>query len=201
MTVTDFSSFSNAPLTGTREHTVRLVRTGRRDSEARAPGVRIPQLGPRVLQALVAAGLLGSIAILGAVWIDTASGSWYSALSKPKYTESAPTLLGVGWTAVCASAAVAVWLVAQRRERGREVVGAMVAFLSQLVLLLAWVWTFFVGHQIGRSLLVTLVLIIASAVSVVGFGRISRAAGALMVPALLWSVAVAGLAGGLAVLS
>jgi len=202
MTVTDLHTFpATRPLDRRPERTVRLVRPRLGDSELPAPSVRIPHRRPHVLRAIVAAVLLGGVAILGTAWIDTARNSWYAGLSKPKYTGGAPTVLGLGWTAVCASAAVAVWLLAQRRDRRRDSIGALVAFLVQLALLLAWVWTFFVGQAIAHSFLVTLVLTVASTLTVVAFGRISKLAGVLMVPALAWAVAVAGLAGGLTVLN
>ena len=206
MTVTDLSSFTGAPratVPSRRDITRTLPPPRARDRVTTPVAIELqpPRVHPRLLHASLALALVGSIAILGAAWIDTGRASWYQSLDKPGFAGSAPVVLGLGWTAVCAAMAVGVWLVAPRRDRRRDVTGAFVACVAQVVLLLGWVWTFFVGHRLERAFVVTIALIVASTLTVAAFGRISRAAGALMVPALVWAVAVASLTGGLIVLN
>jgi tryptophan-rich sensory protein len=206
MTVTDLSPFTaaqRATVPSRRDITRTLPPPRPRDRVTTPAVVSVPapRVHPRLLHASVALALVGSISILGAAWTDTGRASWFESLDQPGFSGSAPVVLGLGWTVVCAAMALGIWLVVPRRDRRHDVRGAFVACSAQVALLMGWTWTFFVAQRLERAMVVAVALILASTLTVVAFGRVSRTAGALMVPALAWALAVASLTGSLVVLN
>jgi tryptophan-rich sensory protein len=62
-------------------------------------------------------------------------------------------------------------------------------------------WLVFWNGNLTRGLLAAVLLVVVAAVTSVGFARVSRAAGALMIPSIAWAAAVTLLTGGLVVLN
>ena len=83
-------------------------------------------------------------------------------------------MMGVALAVVCAA-----W-----GARGRSI--AIVAFVIQFALNLAWTPTFFGAHQITLALAILLALDLAVVVTTWLFFRVRRLAGWLMLPYLAW---------------
>ena len=109
---------------------------------------------------------------------------WYDELIKPSINP--PTLaFKLVWTLLYAMMGLAFALVCSAwGARGR--MAAIVAFIVQLALNLAWSPLFFGAHQITAALVLILVLDLAVAVTIVLFWRIRTVAGLLLVPYLAW---------------
>jgi tryptophan-rich sensory protein len=81
--------------------------------------------------------------------------------------------------------AIAAWLVWRQLELpGAEL--ALLLFAVQLVLNVCWSGIFFTLHMPGAALVEILFLWIAIFATTIGFWPLSRAAGWLMAPYLLW---------------
>ena len=136
-----------------------------------------------------AAGLIGW---LGASYLTSAVGAVASINAATFYAEVvrpdwAPPgwLFGPVWITLYTLMGIAAWLV--WREAGfRAARTALTLFLVQLVLNAAWSWFFF-SWRLGLAAFVDIIILwIMIAAMLVAFWRKSRAAGALIVPYLLW---------------
>ena len=121
------------------------------------------------------AGALGSLVTLPAI------PGWYAALDKPAWTPP-NWLFGPVWTALYVMMAVSAWLVWRRAGVGP----ALGAFFVQLAFNAAWSPLFFGMHLIGLALIDIVLLWLALAAALALAWRVHRAAGALLVPYLVW---------------
>ncbi len=111
-------------------------------------------------------------------------GDWYAGLARPPWTPPNWVFAPV-WTALYVMMAIAAWVVWLRR-RQHWARPALIAFVVQLLLNGLWSWLFFGQHAVGLALLDILLLVIVLTVTAGLFFHVSRAAGWLMVPYLLW---------------
>jgi translocator protein len=121
---------------------------------------------------------------LGAAITEPALATWYDTLRKPGWTPP-DIVFPVAWSLIFVTIGIAAWLVWRTAERG-EARLPLTLFFAQLVINVLWSFCFF-GQ---RSPLLGLVCLGALAVAVVlttlAFYRVSRPAGWLFLPYLLW---------------
>ena len=130
--------------------------------------------------------LVPAVILLGFLSRAVAGGGpgslWFDALSKPSLY---PPLFGIVWSALYVMMGVALaMVVAARGAWGRE--PAIIAFVVQLLLNLAWTPLFFGAHQITGALILIVVLDIAVVVTIWLFWRVRPIAGMLLLPYLAW---------------
>jgi translocator protein len=118
--------------------------------------------------------------------------TWYRGLDRPRWNPP-DRVFGPVWTALDASMGVALVRVVRSRRPGVERRLAIGLFAVQLALNFGWSWIFFVEHEIGFALAEILVLWTVIAATVVAFGRVAPAAGALLLPYLGWVTFAAAL--------
>ena len=136
-----------------------------------------------------------TVAVLGS-GATSAGRDWYDGLEKPAYQPPDATF-GIVWSVLYAMIAVAGWL-GWRASSDRR---ATVAWIVQMALNLAWTVVFFGLEAPSTALVVIAALIVAVAVDLVLSWRVSRPAGALLAPYLLWCVFAAALNVGIVVLN
>lgn len=153
-----------------------------------------------------AAGLVASIvlvavvALIGGMWTDTGSGSWYSSLEQPDWNPP-DAAFGPVWSALYLAMAVAAWLVWRRCDRWAERRIALAVYGVQLALNLGWTGVFFGLQRPGWALVEISVLALAVAVTIGLFWNLDRVAGALLLPYLGWVVFAASLNAGVSALN
>ena len=109
---------------------------------------------------------------------------WFDSLVKPSLFPP-PATFGIVWSILYVMMGVALtMIVAARGAAGRGL--AVVAFLVQLALNLAWSPLFFGAHRITAALYLLAALDIAVLVTIVLFWRVRRAAALLLLPYLAW---------------
>ena len=128
----------------------------------------------------LAAGVAGSLAVGGQGFT-----SWYATIQKPGFTPPG-WVFGPVWTVLYLLMGVAAFLVWQRGLGSRPVRIALAWFLVQLALNAAWSPVFFGLHRIGPALVVIVLLWVAIVITMYHFFRLSRPAGMLLVPYLVW---------------
>lgn len=110
--------------------------------------------------------------------------SFYGLLSQPAWAPP-PWLFGPVWTALYAMMAVAAWLV-WRRGGIRANRHSLALYLIQLAFNALWSWLFF-AWQLGAWAFADIILLwVLIAATLVSFWRVSKPAGALLIPYLLW---------------
>lgn len=128
---------------------------------------------------------------LGSLFTTPSIESWYVTLRKPPWTPP-NWLFGPVWTALYLGMAIAAWLVWRRvGVSGGKL--ALTLFALQLVLNVCWSAIFFSAHMPGFAFADIVLLWLLILATVVSFWPISRVAGWLMVPYLLWVAFAAAL--------
>ena len=123
--------------------------------------------------------------VVGGLLTRPALAGWYRALDKPPLTPP-DAAFGVVWPVLYGLMGLAAWLVWRRGLDAPWVRPALGLFLAQLALNVAWSGAFFGLRSPPAGLAVIAVLWPLILLTTLRFRRVSAAAGALMVPYLLW---------------
>jgi benzodiazapine receptor len=125
-------------------------------------------------------------ACLATGWVGSRflPGPWYESLVKPSWTPP-NSVFGPVWTVLYIMMGVAAWLVWQRRKVCR-VTTPLFLFAIQLILNGVWSYIFFGRRQPAGAFIEIVILWVAVLFLLIGFWRIQRAAGAMMLPYFLW---------------
>ena len=140
---------------------------------------------PALRNALVAVPLLLLLGGLSGRYAGAAETSpWFEGLSKPGFYPPG-SVFGVVWPALYALMGVALALVvAARGAPGRW--GAVLLFVGQLALNLAWPPLFFRVHAIGGSVALIVAILVLATLTAWRFAKVRRVAGLVLLPYLLW---------------
>jgi tryptophan-rich sensory protein len=110
--------------------------------------------------------------------------SFYLQLVRPSWAPPG-WVFGPVWSVLYTAMAVAVWLV--WRERGAPLsVPGIVLYVLQLVANAMWSWLFFGWHRGALAFVDVLLMFALIAATLAVFWRVSRIAGALLIPYLAW---------------
>jgi len=150
---------------------------------------RVYRASPLWTQVLAAAAAAVVVAALGATMTDI--GPWYQSLDKPWF-QPPDWAFGPAWTVIFALAALAgvtAWRAAPTGANREWIIGlfAINGFLNVL-----WTILFFRLQRPDWALIEVGVLWLSVLVLLIYLGRMSKLAGALILPYLAW-VAFAGL--------
>jgi benzodiazapine receptor len=117
---------------------------------------------------------------------------WYATLAKPGFAPP-NSAFPIAWTLLYTLTAFSAWLVwrASGNEEDRKL--AMIWFFIQLAIGMLWSVAFFVMHSPALGLGVIMAFLLAIAITIVYFDRLSRLASVLLVPLLLWVCFATGL--------
>lgn len=126
-----------------------------------------------------------AVGIVGALATETGEASWYAGLEKPGFNPPG-WVFGPVWTTLYALMGIAAFLVWREGTGRPEVRRALALFAGQLVLNGIWTPVFFGAEFIAGGAVVILALLAVLGLTVRAFFRVSKAAGWLLVPYLLW---------------
>ncbi|MEO6040660.1 MAG: TspO/MBR family protein [Croceibacterium sp.] len=126
--------------------------------------------------------LLGYLS--GAAAGSSADSPWFAGLAKPT-TFPPPALFGIVWSVLYAMMGLALALICAAWG-ARYRLPAILAFIVQLALNLAWSPVFFAGHEISLALWILVALDISVIVTIALFGMVRRSAALLLLPYLAW---------------
>ncbi len=136
----------------------------------------------KLIVSIIIPQIIGGI---GALMTEPSIGSWYAGLTKPSFNPP-NWIFGPVWTALFLMMGIALFLVWKNGLSGKEAKTAVAVFGIQLFLNLAWSFLFFFLHMPLAAFIEIIILWAAIAATLALFMRISRAAGLLLVPYLLW---------------
>lgn len=143
--------------------------------------MNIPNWGKLLISIFVAEfiGFIGSIFTLESI------PTWYVGVIKPSF--SPPNwIFGPVWTTLYLLMGIAAFLIWQKGLDRKDVRSALWVYRIQLILNFLWSLIFFRWHSIGGALVEILVLWIMIAANIFVFYKISKPAGYLLLPYILW---------------
>lgn len=135
---------------------------------------------------LIAAVFICELAgFIGSFFTVTAIPGWYNGLSKP-FLNPPNWIFGPVWTVLYFLMGVALFLICKNGCREKIVRKAAAVFFVQLFLNAAWSIVFFGTRSPGWAFLNIILLWLAIIWTMVLFFKISKIAGSLLVPYILW---------------
>lgn len=126
-----------------------------------------------------------SIGIVAGLCTQPQIATWYVFLKKPAFNPP-NWLFGPVWTILYIMIGISAYLVWQKRSHSVSYVNAQYIYFLQLLLNFSWSIIFFGMHQILPALIIILLLWFSIILTIIFFGKISKAAAWLLVPYLLW---------------
>ena len=111
--------------------------------------------------------------------------TWYVYLAKPEW---APPnwIVGPIWSTLYIFIGSALFLIWRKGLGRKDVQVALVVFAVQLIINVVWSLVFFGSHSIFGGLIMVILLWIAIVINIFVFYRISKSAGLLLIPYLVW---------------
>jgi tryptophan-rich sensory protein len=125
-----------------------------------------------------------AVAGLGGRWTADEVKGWYRTLTRPRIAPPS-WVFGPVWTLLYALMATAAWLVWLAPPSSARSV-ALVLFLVQLALNLAWSWIFFRKHRMGAALAEVVLLWVSIGAVTLVFRQVAPLAAGLMAPYWAW---------------
>ncbi|KCZ71937.1 tryptophan-rich sensory protein [Candidatus Methanoperedens nitroreducens] len=123
--------------------------------------------------------------LIGSVFTAPSIPAWYTTLEKPPFTPP-DWLFAPVWTALFVLMGISAFLVWRKGLNNKQVKNALGIFAIQLVLNVLWSAMFFGLRSPLAGLIGISVLWIAILATILKFSKISKVAGLLLVPYILW---------------
>lgn len=125
------------------------------------------------------AGVIGSFFTMDAIPV------WYETLAKPSFNPPS-WLFGPVWIFLYLLMGIALFLIWKEDLKNKEVKTAFTVFIIQLIFNASWSIVFFGMRSTAGGLIVIIILWILILISILKFMKISKTAGILLIPYLLW---------------
>ncbi len=123
--------------------------------------------------------------MIGSVFTFPSLPTWYEMLHKP-FMNPPNWVFGPVWTTLFMLMGISVYLVWKNGLDSNYSMGAFKIFWVQLIFNVLWSYVFFCEHLLFMSCLEIVALWMLIALTSYKFYRISRPAGLLLLPYLLW---------------
>jgi len=123
--------------------------------------------------------------IIGSIFTAPSVATWYQTLNKPSFTPP-NWLFAPVWTILFLLMGISLYLVWQKGFANKENKKALFLFILQLVFNILWSFAFFGSQSPLYGLVVIIILWIFILATVLQFLKISKLAGRLLIPYILW---------------
>lgn len=130
--------------------------------------------------------------VIGGIFSTSAIPTWYAGLQKPSFTPP-NWLFAPAWITLYLLMGIAAFVVWRKGLADSRVSVALAIFLAQLVLNALWSVVFFGLKSPLFGVVVIATLWVAILVTVLAFFKISKVAGALLLPYFAWVTFAAAL--------
>jgi len=135
------------------------------------------------LKFLFSIAICQAAGLIGAVFTTPAIPGWYRTLSKPFFSPPNEVFLPV-WIFLFLLMGISLFLVWTEKEKENK--KAILIFSVQLILNVFWSIIFFGLNSIVLALLEIIILWLAILATIISFYKLSKTAGLLLVPYILW---------------
>lgn len=123
--------------------------------------------------------------LLGTIFTSDSITTWYAALNKPSFNPP-DWIFGPVWIILYILMGISLFIIWKEDLKNREVKAAFVIFMIQLIFNAAWSLIFFGAESISGGLIVIIILWVLILITIIRFMKISRTAGIMLLPYLLW---------------
>ncbi len=111
--------------------------------------------------------------------------TWYNNLNKPLFNPPSE-IFGPVWAVMYTLIFISFVLFLNSKKSNNKTPG-LVAFVIQLLLNFSWSPVFFIQHNLAISFAIIILLIISIVLTIIFFYKVSKAAGIILVPYLIWT--------------
>lgn len=123
--------------------------------------------------------------LIGSVFTRSAIPTWYATLQKPPFTP--PNWLFLpAWVTLYVLMGISAFLIWRKGLDDRRIRTALIIFLIQLILNALWSIVFFGLESPLYGVIVIIALWVAILFTLLRFFKISKAAGILLIPYIIW---------------
>jgi len=121
--------------------------------------------------------------IIGSIFTTPAIGTWYAGLTKPSFNPP-NWLFAPVWTLLFLLMGISLFLVWNSKSKSKKI--AIYIFFGQLVLNILWSILFFGMKSPILGVFEIILLWIAILLTIISFVKISKPAGYLLIPYIIW---------------
>ena len=146
--------------------------------------MRLPPL-ITIIKFIVAIVVCQLAGFVGSLLTTPSIPTWYAALRKPSFNPP-NWIFGPVWTTLFVLMGISAFIVWNKGLDRKGVKAALVLFIIQLVLNMLWSYLFFTLHSPLYAFVEIIILWLAILLTMLKFFPISRAAGYLLLPYILW---------------
>jgi translocator protein len=139
----------------------------------------------RYFQVLISILLCQAAGVIGSAFTFSSIPNWYAHLNKASFNPP-NWVFGPVWLTLYTLMGIAAFIIWEKRKSNKKVLSALQIFIVQLVINSLWSIVFFGAHQIFMGLIIILAMWFLILLTIIKFWPISKAAGILLVPYLLW---------------
>lgn len=123
--------------------------------------------------------------VIGAIFTMDSIPTWYATLNKPSFNPP-NWVFGPVWTLLYLMMGISLFIIWKEDLKNKNVKSAFIIFMIQLLLNIVWSIVFFGMQSIPGGLGIIVLLWIMILFTILKFMKISRMAGILLIPYLLW---------------
>lgn len=145
----------------------------------------MPNKAADIIKLIAAIAISQFAGVIGSIFTMSSINTWYRSLEKPPFNPPSWVFAPV-WITLYTLMGIAAWLVWRRGLANPSVKVALSLFLIQLMLNVTWTWIFFGNQAIYYAFIEILVLWLAILLTIIWFFKVSRLAGALLIPYIIW---------------
>jgi tryptophan-rich sensory protein len=142
-------------------------------------------IGSEISAAVLTIAVCLLVGFLGSLLTMPSIPTWYVALNKPVFNPP-NWIFGPVWTTLYILMGISAYLILRQGLSNRRVILALSLFSLQLLLNLEWSLIFFARHNIGLAFGEIILLWLMILFTAFYFYRLSKAAGWLFLPYILW---------------
>ena len=139
----------------------------------------------KATRALVFVVVVELAGVIGSIFTPSAIPTWYATLNKPSFNPPNWIFAPV-WTLLYLSMGISAFLIWEKGISKKKIQVALLIFAFQLVLNVLWSFLFFGLKSPSLAFAGIIVLWLAIATTIYTFYKISKPAGLILIPYILW---------------
>lgn len=137
------------------------------------------------LKLIISIAVCALAGYIGSIFTAPVIPTWYAALNKPPFNPP-NWIFGPVWATLYLLMAVAAYIIWEKGAERKEIKTALGFFIAQLILNSLWSILFFGMKSPVYGLICIVILWLAILLTIMKFYKISKTAGWLLIPYILW---------------